>query len=74
MRTDQLFHLSPEQMQQHWNIFGPAYYGIAPQEMGLIIRKLLPFAAIKSAYMYYLTFHQPMADDIAHRLSDSMLI
>ena len=73
-RTDQLFHLSPEQMQQHWNIFGPAYYGIAPKEIGTIIRKLLPFAAIKSAYMYYLTFHQPMADDIAHRLSDSMLI
>ena len=61
-------------MQQHWNIFAQAYYGTAPQEMGSIIRKLLPYAAIKSAYMYYLTFHQPMADDMAHRLSDSMLI
>lgn len=71
--TDNLFHLTPEQMKQHWNIFAPAYYGLAPQEMGSIIKRILPYAAIKSAYMYYLTFHKPIPDDMGHRLLDSML-
>lgn len=71
--TDNLFHLTPEQMKQHWNIFAPAYYELAPQEMGSIIKRILPYAAIKSAYMYYLTFHKPIPDDMGHRLLDSML-
>ena len=30
--TDNLFHLKPEQMQQHWNIFAPAYFGVEPKD------------------------------------------
>ena len=72
-RTDNLFHLTPEQMQRHWIIFACAYYGIQAQELGRIIKEYLPYAAIKSAYMYYITFHQPMTDEMAHRLADNML-
>lgn len=67
-RTDQLFHLTPEQLSQHWSIFAPAYYGIRPEETDLQIRKFLPYVAIKSAYMYHITFHQPIGEEMAHRL------
>lgn len=67
-RTDRLFHLTPAQMQQHWRIFAGAYHGVPPQELDSVIRTYLPYAVIKSAYMYYITFHQPMSDDTARRL------
>lgn len=72
-RMDELFHLTPEQMQKHWGIFACAYYGIAPQELGAVIKSYLPYAAIKSAYMYYITFHQPMSEEMGHRLVSAML-
>lgn len=71
-RTDDLFHLTPEQMQQHWGIFACAYHGLAPQELGRLIEGLLPYAAIKSAYMYFITFHQPMTEEMGHRLAESL--
>ena len=71
-RTDRLFHLTPAQMQQHWRIFAGAYHGVPPQELDSVIRTYLPYAVIKSAYMYYITFHQPMSDDTARRLIGMM--
>ena len=67
-RTEQLFHLSPERLQKHWSILAPAYYGVPQEEIGLIIRKILPYSVIKSAYMYHLTFHQPIKEEMAQRL------
>lgn len=72
-RTVNLFHLTPDQMKQHWGIFACAYHGVPPQELGDIIRTYLPYAAIKSAYMYYITFQRPMSEDMAHRVADTML-
>ena len=71
-RTDDLFHLTPEQLQQHWEIFASAYYGLAPRELGTVIRRLIPYAAIKSAYMYYITFHQPMSEESGQRLAETL--
>lgn len=66
--TDHLFHLTPQQLQQHWSILAPAYYGISPEEMEAQIRKILPYSVIKSAYMYHLAYHKPMSEEMAQRL------
>ena len=66
--TDALFHLTPEQMQKHWGIFACAYHGATPQDLGGFVQAYLPYAAIKSAYMYYITYHQPMSDEMGVRL------
>lgn len=70
---ENLFHLTPEQMQQQWAIFACAYHGVSPQELGTCVRKYMPYAAVKSAYMYFLSYHRPMPDDMAHRVIDNML-
>ena len=67
-RTERLFHLTPAQMQQHWRIFAGAYHGVPPEELDAVIKGYLPYMVIKSAFMYYITFHQPMSDDTARRL------
>lgn len=67
-RTMHLFHLTPEQMQKHWSILAPAYYGVPQEEMGMVIRRLLPYSVIKAAYMYHLTYHLPIAEDMARRM------
>ena len=70
---DHLFHLTSEQMQPHWNLFAPAYYGIAPESIGEKIRKMMPYFAIKAAYMHYLTRHQPIAPDRAEQMLEMSL-
>lgn len=66
--TDYLFHLKPEQMEQHWNIFGPAYFGVPAEEMGPQIQRLLPYVVIKVAYMRSITYHEPISEEIANRI------
>lgn len=71
--TDKLFHLSPEQMQRQWGIFACAYHGVTPEGLGRFVKEYFPYAAIKSAYMYYITYHQPMPDEMARRLIEILL-
>jgi uncharacterized protein (TIGR02172 family) len=66
--ADRLFHLTPAQLQQHWRIFAGAYHGVPPEELDAVTRGYLPYMVIKDAYMYYITFHQPMPDDTARHL------
>jgi uncharacterized protein (TIGR02172 family) len=66
--TDRLFHLTPEQMRRHWAILAPAYYGCSSEELGAVIRKLLPYSVIKSAYMYHLTYHRPIEEEKAQKI------
>lgn len=66
--TDHLFHLTPEQMNRHWTLFAQAYYAVSPEELAPQVRKLLPYAAVKSAYMYHLTYHKPIDEEKAQRL------
>lgn len=72
-RTDELFHLTPEQNQRQWGIFACAYHGVRPEDLGRFIKAYVPYAAIKIPYMYYITFHEPMTEEMVHRLADSML-
>ena len=72
-RTDELFHLTPEQNQRQWGIFACAYHGVRPEDLGRFVKAYVPYAAIKIPYMYYITFHEPMTEEMVHRLADSML-
>jgi len=70
--TDHLFHLTPEQMQKHWSYLAPAYYGLPSEEIGQKIREFLPYSTIKSAYMYYISYHQPISEERARLLCDML--
>lgn len=70
---ENLFHLTPEQMKQQWGIFACAYHGVSPQDLGSCVRQYMPYAAIKSSYMYYLTYHRPVSDEMAQRIITNML-
>ena len=57
-RADYLFHLTPETLTAHWNIFLPAYLGTSdPQALGLFTKRLLPFYAAKVPYVFDMAEH-----------------
>jgi hypothetical protein len=57
-RADTLFHLTPQQMKDHWNIFLPAYIGTKdPQEIAAYTKRLIPFYATKVPYVYDMAYH-----------------
>ena len=50
--TDYLFHLQPETLAAHWDIFLPAYIGTtAPQRIEEATRRIHPFVATKVPFM-----------------------
>lgn len=62
-RADSLFHLSPETIRAHWNLFIPAYLGTSdPQAIGACIRRLMPYFAVKVPYVYDMAFHTSLPD------------
>lgn len=62
-RADYLFHLTPEMMKAHWDIFFPAYLGTTdPQRIGEATKQLLPFYAAKVPYVYDMAYHAPLPD------------
>lgn len=62
-RADVLFHVSPETMKAHWDIFFPAYMGTAdPQALGAAVRRLMPFYATKVPYVYDMAFHTSLPE------------
>lgn len=62
-RADHLFHLTPEALTAHWNIFLPAYLGTSdPQELGVFTRRLLPFYAVKVPYVFDMAEHGRLPD------------
>ena len=68
-RADYLFHLTPEMMKAHWNIFFPAYLGTTdPQAIDEATKRLLPFYASKVPYVYDMAYHGPMPDESFQRL------
>ena len=57
-RADHLFHLTPEQIRKHWEIFLPAYLGTKdPKVLEEYSRRLGPFYATKVPYVYDMAFH-----------------
>ena len=62
-RTDNLFHITPEQMKAHWNIFLPAYLGTAdPQALEDYSRRLAPYYAVKVPYVYDMAYHTSLPE------------
>ena len=62
-RADKLFHLKPQQLQEHWNIFLPAYLGTKdPQEVGTYTKRLIAYYAVKVPYVYDMAYHGPLPE------------
>jgi len=62
-RADMLFHLKPQQIKDHWNIFLPAYIGSKdPQEIAAYTKRLIPFYGVKVPYVYDMAFHGPLPE------------
>ena len=62
-RADMLFHLKPQQIKDHWNIFLPAYMGSKdPQEIAGYTKRLIPFYGVKVPYVYDMAYHGPLPE------------
>jgi len=68
-RTDYLFHLTPETLTAHWDIFFPAYLGTSdPQVLGESTKRLLPFYAVKVPYVFDMAYHAPLSEFAVQKL------
>ena len=66
-RQKALFHLDGAQMHEHWDIFVRAYYGIETQEqVDAVVRRLLPFAAVRIPFMLNLAYRKPITEGLAN--------
>lgn len=62
-KADMLFHLKPQQIKEHWNIFLPAYIGSKdPQEIAAYTKRLIPFYGVKVPYVYDMAYHGPLPE------------
>lgn len=62
-RADFLFHVTPDTLKAHWNIFLPAYLGTSDLlEIGLFTRRLLPYYAVKVPYVFDMAEHTTLTD------------
>jgi uncharacterized protein (TIGR02172 family) len=53
--TDFLFHVTPETLAAHWDIFLPAYLGTTdPQRIEEATRRIHPYVATKVPFMLYI--------------------
>ena len=65
-----LFHVEPETLTKHWDIFLPAYLGTSDQQtLETYSRRLLPFYAVKVPYVYDMAYHGRMPDAAFQRLN-----
>jgi uncharacterized protein (TIGR02172 family) len=68
-RADYLFHVTPETLTAHWNVFFPAYMGTTdPQTLGTFAKSLLPFQAVKVPYVYDMAYHAALPEAGLQRL------
>ena len=69
-RAMELFHVTPETLKAHWDIFLPVYLGTDdPQELEAFTRRLLPFYAIKVPYVYDMANHGALPAEFFQRFS-----
>ena len=62
-RADHLFHVTPETMKAHWDIFFPAYMGTTdPQVLGATIKRMMPFYATKVPYVFDMAYHTSLPE------------
>lgn len=68
-RAEHLFHVTPETLTTHWNIFLPAYLGTNdPQAIGEATKRLLPYAALKIPYVVNMAYQRPLPDEAFPRI------
>jgi uncharacterized protein (TIGR02172 family) len=68
-QSSRLFHLTPEIMKAHWDIFFPAYLGTSDTQVVIeATKRLLPYYAIKNPYMFDMAFNGPMPDSDLQRI------
>ena len=62
-RTVNIFHITPETFNKHWNIFLPAYLGTTdPDALETYTKRLLPFYAVKLPYFFDMAYHISLPD------------
>jgi len=62
-RAENLFHVTPETMKAHWDVFFPAYMGATdPQVLGAYIKRLMPFYATKVPYVFDMAYHTSLPE------------
>ena len=67
--TDFLFHLQPETLAAHWDIFLPAYLGTTdPQHIEEATRRICPFVATKVPFMLSIANHLDLIPKTLQRL------
>lgn len=63
-RADHLFHLTPEMLTAHWDIFFPAYLGTTDsQAIDEAVKRILSYAAVKIPFVVDLAYHERLPDD-----------
>ena len=68
-RTVNLFHVTPETLTQHWNIFLPAYLGTTdPEALEAYTKRLFPFYAAKVPYMVDMAVHTSLSAEALERI------
>ena len=62
-RSVNLFHVTQETLNKHWNIFLPAYLGTSDSEaLETYTKRLFPFYAAKVPYVFDMAYHTSLPD------------
>ena len=68
-RSVNLFHITPETFNKHWNIFLPAYLGTTdPGELEVYTRRLFPFYAAKVPYVFDMAYHTSLPAEALQKI------
>ena len=68
-RSVNLFHITPETFNKHWNIFLPAYLGTAdPGALEAYTRRLFPFYAAKVPYVFDMAYHTSLPAEALQKI------
>ena len=68
-RSVNLFHITPETFNKHWNIFLPAYLGtMDPGELEAYTRRLFPFYAAKVPYVFDMAYHTSLPAEALQKI------
>ena len=66
-RSQELFHLSPDLLSQHWQVFSSAYFEANGKDLEDKVRTLYPYAAARLPFMIFLAYHKPINEQIARK-------
>jgi uncharacterized protein (TIGR02172 family) len=68
-RSVNLFHITPETFNKHWNIFFPAYLGTTdPEALEAYTKRLFPFYAAKVPYVFDMAYHTSLPAEALGRI------